>query len=93
MSSESTRGSAALSELEPSYINLRTLAVYSSCSVRWLRDRLVDRTHPLPHHRVEGKVLIKKEDFNHWMAQYRQDRLADELDAVVNGVVAEMAHR
>lgn len=66
------------------------LAAYSSCSVRWLRNRLVDRGHPLPHYRVEGKVLVKKEEFDAWMAEFRIDRPSDELDNVVTGMLAQM---
>jgi excisionase family DNA binding protein len=73
------------------YFDLKALAAYSCCSVRWLRDRLVDQEHPLPHHRVGGKVLVKREDFDRWIARYRQDRPADELADVVNGVLAQMA--
>ena len=75
---------------EPSYFDLKSLAMYSSCSVRWLRDRLVDRIRPLPHYRVEGKILVKREEFDQWMAQYRLDRPADELDDVVHGILAQM---
>ena len=76
--------------VQPAFFDLRTLAAYSSCSVRWLRDRLVDRSCPLPHYRVEGKILVKGEEFEQWMAHYRQDRPADELDEVVNGVLTQM---
>jgi hypothetical protein len=72
------------------YLNLKTLATYSSCSIRWLRDRLADRVHPLPHYRVGGKVLVKKEDYDSWMAQFRTDRSISELDEVVNDVLAQM---
>lgn len=75
---------------QPGYFDLRALAVYSSASVRWLRDRLVDRNHPLPHHRVEGKLLVKKEDFDQWISEYRQDRPSDELESVVNGVLEKV---
>ena len=74
--------------IQPGYFDLQALAVYSSASVRWLRDRLVDRTYPLPHHRVGGKLLVKKEDFDQWISRYRQDRPADALDDVVNEVLA-----
>jgi hypothetical protein len=78
---------------QPGYFDLKALAIYSCCSVRWLRDRLVDRVHPLPHHRVEGKLLVKGEDFDRWMSQYRQDRPTDKLEGLVNGVVAELFSR
>ncbi len=54
--------------LEPGYFDLQALAAYSSCSVRWLRDRLVDRLRPLPHYRIEGKILVKREEFDHWLS-------------------------
>ncbi|MEO7862712.1 MAG: helix-turn-helix domain-containing protein [Nitrospirales bacterium] len=76
--------------VRPTFLDLKTLAAYSSCSVRWLRDRLTDRTRPLPHYRVEGKILVKVEEFEQWMAQYRQDRSTDELDDVVAGVLTQM---
>jgi hypothetical protein len=72
------------------YFDLKSLARYSSCSVRWLRDRLVDPAHPLPHHRVEGKILIKREDFDEWMAGHRiigpVDNLSDLVDSIVTQV-------
>ncbi len=80
-----------LCPVQPGYFDLKTLAAYSCSSVRWLRDRLVDRVHPLPHYRVGGKVLVNKDDFDAWMAEFRIDRPADELDDVVNGVLAQMS--
>jgi hypothetical protein len=53
------------------YFDLQALAAFSCCSVRWLRDRLADGTHPLPYHRVEGKLLVKREDFDRWIDHYR----------------------
>jgi hypothetical protein len=79
-----------MTESRPEYLDLKTLAAHASCSVRWLRDRLVDRIHPLPHHRVGGKVLVKKEDFDSWMVQFRVHHQTQELDDVVDGVLAKM---
>ena len=76
--------------VQPCFLDLKALAAYSSCSVRWLRGRLADRARPLPHYRVEGKILVKGEEFEQWIAQYRQDRPVDELDDVVNGVLTQM---
>ena len=73
--------------VQPRFLDLKTLAAYSSCSVRWLRDRLVDRTHPLPHHRVEGKLLVKKEDFDQWIESYRVCEQSRGLDRIVNDVL------
>lgn len=74
----------------PVYFSLRSLAVYSSCSVRWLRDRLVDHMHPLPHHRVAGKLLVKKDDFDRWMDNHRVIHSSDRLNQIVASVVLQV---
>lgn len=76
---------------EPSYFNLKTLAAYSSCSVRWLRDRLVDRTHPLPHYRVGGKLLVKRDEFDSWMEAQRVAHPSGQLTEIVESVLAQIS--
>ena len=75
---------------QPVYFSLRTLAVYSSCSVRWLRDRLVDQMHPLPHHRIAGKLLVRKHDFDRWMDDHRVIHSSDQLNQIVASVVSQV---
>ena len=75
---------------EPGYFDLKALAVYSSCSVRWLRDRLVDRLHPLPHYRIEGKILVKREEFDRWLSGSHVVNSVDGLSEIVDSVVAHM---
>jgi hypothetical protein len=82
-------GIALSSALDP-YLSLRALAVYSGCSVRWLRDRLGDPHHPLPSYHPEGKVLVRRSEFDTWMARYRQVGRAD-VTAVVADVLAGVA--
>jgi len=76
--------------VHPGYLDLKTLAAYSCCSVRWLRDRLVDRLDPLPHYRVGGKLLVKPEEFDHWMAAHRVVCQSAELAQIVESVVAQV---
>ena len=78
------------SQTEPSYFNLRRLAAYSNCSVRWLRDRLVDQSLPLPHHRVGGKLLVRKDDFDRWMDVHRVIHQSDRLSRIVENVMADV---
>lgn len=79
--------------VQPSFLDLKSLAAYSSCSVRWLRDRLVDRLHPLPHYRVGGKLLVKRDEFDRWMETQRVVRPSEQLTEIVESVVAQMCPR
>lgn len=76
------------STLSPGYLDLRALAVYSSCSVRWLRNRLNDSTAPLPHHRVGGKILIRKEDFDVWIDGFRTVHESTRVETIVDDILA-----
>jgi hypothetical protein len=72
------------------YLSLRALADYSGCSVRWLRDRLTDPHHPLAHYRVEGKLLVRRSEFDAWLARYR--RVGDpEVERVVTEVLGALS--
>ena len=77
--------------LRHGYLDLKALAMYSSTSVRWLRYRLTDKTAPLPHYRIGGKVLVRVQEFDRWMAGYRTCPQPDELERIVNDVIATVA--
>ena len=74
-----------LLDLDP-YLSLRTLGTYSGLSVRTLRKALVDAARPLPHYRVGGKILVRRSEFDRWIAQFRQEGAAlDRLVAEILG--------
>jgi hypothetical protein len=75
---------------EAGYFDLQALAAYSSCSVRWLRNRLVDHHQPLPHYRVDGKILVKREEFDRWMTTHRTMQPANDVAALVESVVSQI---
>jgi hypothetical protein len=75
---------------EPGYFDLQALAQYSCCSVRWLRNRLVDHYQPLPHYRVGGKILVKREEFDRWMTTFRMMQPAHDLAELVESVVSQI---
>jgi len=77
--------------IDTGYFDLQALAAYSCCSVRWLRDRLTDRTDPLPHHRVEGKLLIKREDFDRWISHYRVCQQPNEVTRIVDDILSGLS--
>jgi excisionase family DNA binding protein len=70
--------------LDP-FLSLKALAGYSGLSVRTLRTHLGDLHHPLPCYRVGGKILIRRSEFDAWMARYRRAG-----DPLVERVVADV---
>ena len=76
------------SALDP-FLSLRALASYSCLSVRKLRECLVDSVHPLPHYRLGGKIIVRRSEFDAWMAAYRRVRQAD-VERIVDSVVRDL---
>jgi excisionase family DNA binding protein len=62
--------------LDP-FLSLRALASYSDLSIRKLRDLLDDPVRPLPSYRVGGKILVRRSEFDAWVAQHREERRRD----------------
>jgi excisionase family DNA binding protein len=52
-------------------LSLKKLADYSSLSRRTLQKLVNDTKDPIPSHRVGGKLLVRKSDFDHWLARRR----------------------
>jgi hypothetical protein len=74
--------------LDP-FLSLRALVSYSGLGARKLSDHLADPLHPLPCYRVGGKILVRRSEFDVWIARYRHvgrsdvDRLvADALNGL-----------
>jgi hypothetical protein len=77
--------------IQAAFLDLQALADYSSCSVRWLRARLTDKQAPLPCYRIGGKVLVKVDEFDRWMAGHRVSPQPDDLDQIVDDVISRLA--
>lgn len=78
-----------ISTLLDPFLSLRALAAYSGISVRKLHDHLNDPFHPLPHYRVGGKILVRRSQFDGWMARFRQQghaRAAEVVEEVLRGL-------
>jgi len=57
--------------LDP-FLSLRALADYSGLSVKTLRSYIDRLPHEaLPAYRVGHKVLVRRSEFDAWMAQFR----------------------
>ncbi len=71
--------------LDP-FLPLKALADYSGLSVRKLREYLTDPAHPLPCYRVGGKIVVRRSEFDAWVAVYRRVGLVD-VDGLVSDVL------
>jgi hypothetical protein len=71
--------------VEPEYLDLKALSQYSCLSVRTLRVILARPGGP-PHYRPGGKVLIRKRDWDTWLAQFKTAPV--DLDALVDEALA-----
>jgi hypothetical protein len=76
--------------LDP-YLPLKALAEYSGMSVRLLRNALTESVNPLPHYRYGTKILVRRSEFDAWMASHRQTHGAD-VAGIVNDVLQAL-HR
>jgi excisionase family DNA binding protein len=75
--------------LDP-FLPLSALATYSGLSVRKLRDYLTDAGHPLPAYRVGGKILVRRSEFDGWVAAYRH-RPDTDVKAIVATVLQDLS--
>jgi hypothetical protein len=72
--------------LDP-FLSLKALAAYSGLGVRKLRDYLTDPVHPLPCYRIGGKIVVRRSEFDSWIARYRQVGRGD-VDRLVADALA-----
>jgi hypothetical protein len=75
-------------DLDP-FLSLKALVGYSGLSMRKLRAYLKDPIRPLPHYRVGGKILVRRLEFDAWIATYRQGGDSD-VERIVAGVSGEL---
>ncbi len=54
------------------HMSLKALSAYAGLSVRKLRSLISATVSPIPHHRIGGRVLVKRSDFDLWAAQHRK---------------------
>jgi len=76
-------------DLDP-FLSLKGLAGYSGMSVRKLRDCLTRPVSPLPCYRVDGKILVRRSDFDRWVEGFKH---VPDLDRIVDGVLSEIRER
>lgn len=77
------------SQLQPEYLDIKSLATYSSLSPRTLR-KIVSHADGPAFYRLSGpgKIIVKRVDFDNWMSQFK--RKPGDLDALVNDTLKEL---
>lgn len=71
------------------YLSLRALAAYSGLSVRTLRYRIADASHPLPHYRIGDRIVVRQSEYDAWVQQFRRssESTARDVDALLEGLI------
>jgi excisionase family DNA binding protein len=60
--------------VDDQYLSLKNLAKYSGLSVNTLRRHIdAGPSTALPCYRVGGKILVRRSEFDSWVAQWRQE--------------------
>jgi excisionase family DNA binding protein len=71
------------------YLSLRDVAGYAGLSVRTVRRLIaLPGADALPCYRLPGKILVRRSEFNAWMARFRTVGTGD-----VEGLVDEILNR
>lgn len=69
-------------KIEPGYLDLQAVAVYTSLSVRTWRE-ILKRPGGPPYIKVggpTGKILLQRAAVDAWLAQYRREPLSEPVD-------------
>jgi hypothetical protein len=83
--------SPAKAPAEPAeYLTFKQLVVYSTLSERTLRGYIHRKVRPLPSYRVDKKILIRRVEFDGWLASFRRaepvDEIAQAVDEMLSGL-------
>ncbi len=68
--------------IRPGFVTWAGLSAYSSCSKRWLQSHVPSSLR----FKLDGKVLIKIQDFDLWMERHRQGQ---DIDRLLTEVLSE----
>jgi excisionase family DNA binding protein len=79
---------ASVAKIEREWLSLRQLTEYASVSERTLREWLHRGSDALPAVRVDGKILVRRSQFDAWLERHRMEARAQiDVDGIVNSLV------
>jgi hypothetical protein len=79
---------ASVTNGDDRYLRLAELSDYSSLSIRTLQRAIADRLHPLTAHHAGRAVLVRKRDFDAWIAN-RENAAARAVEEIDSGEMTE----
>jgi excisionase family DNA binding protein len=74
-------------KIDREWLSLRQLTEYAAVSERKLREWLHRGDDPLPAVRVDGKILVRRSQFDAWLERHRL-RPGAQID--VDGIVSRL---
>lgn len=77
-----------MSHDEDRYLDLDGLVAYSTLSLRTIHRYRADPKHPLPAHRLGGRLLFKRSEFDQWLRDH--EARAARTDEDVRRVVRDL---
>jgi excisionase family DNA binding protein len=81
---------ASAVQIDREWLGIRELTKYASVSERTLREWMHREEDALPAVRVDGKILVRKSQFDGWLERHKiQQTKRIDVDAIVNGLLRE----
>jgi excisionase family DNA binding protein len=76
--------------IDRGWFSLRELTEYASVSERTLREWLHRSTDALPAVRVDGKILVRKSQFDDWLQRHRiQPDATVDVEGILNDLLKD----
>ena len=77
--------------IDREWLSLRQLTEYAAVSERKLREWLHRATDALPAIRVDGKILVRRSQFDAWLECHRiQPDAPVDVDGIVSGLLRDV---
>jgi excisionase family DNA binding protein len=84
------RAAVPTQRIEREWLDLRGLAQYASVSERTLRTWVHRSDDALPAVRVDGKILVRRSQFDAWLEHHRLVPVEDvDVDAIVDSLLKD----
>jgi hypothetical protein len=72
---------------ERELLTIKQLVAYSALSERTLRGYIHRKVRPLPSYQVDKKIIVRKVEFDGWLASFRRADGRDGIDSMVEEIL------